>query len=66
MRLTPEQRDALDEIRPGHDFLIRGGAGTGKTIVLLHAFDRARKERDAELGFGGRPAWPCSPTPPRW
>ena len=52
MRLTPEQRDALDEIRPGHDFLIRGGAGTGKTIVLLHAFDRARRERDAELGFG--------------
>ena len=33
--LTPEQRDALDEIRPGHDFLIRGGAGTGKTIVLV-------------------------------
>lgn len=55
MRLTPEQRDVLDEIRPGHDWLIRGGAGTGKTIVLLHAFDRALKERDAELGFG-RPA----------
>lgn len=55
MRLTPEQRDALEEIRPGHDWLIRGGAGTGKTIVLLHAFERARKERDAELGFG-RPA----------
>jgi hypothetical protein len=55
MRLTPEQREALDDIRPGHDFLIRGGAGTGKTIVLLHAFDRARKERDSELGFA-RPA----------
>ncbi|MCX7030933.1 MAG: AAA family ATPase, partial [Spirochaetes bacterium] len=55
MRLTPEQREALEEIRPGHDFLIRGGAGTGKTIVLLHAFDQARRERDAELGFG-RPA----------
>jgi hypothetical protein len=55
MRLTPEQREAVDEIRPGHDFLIRGGAGTGKTIVLLHAFERARRERDAELGFG-RPA----------
>jgi len=55
MRLTPEQREAVDEIRPGHDFLIRGGAGTGKTIVLLHAFERARKARDAELGFG-RPA----------
>ncbi len=55
MRLSPEQREAVDEIRPGHDFLIRGGAGTGKTIVLLHAFERARGERDAELGFG-RPA----------
>ncbi len=55
MRLTSEQREAIDEIRPGHDFLIRGGAGTGKTIVLLHAFERARRERDAELGFG-RPA----------
>jgi hypothetical protein len=44
MRLTSEQQAALDAITPGHDYLVRGGAGTGKTIVLLHAFGRARRE----------------------
>ncbi|HVO40091.1 MAG TPA: UvrD-helicase domain-containing protein [Spirochaetia bacterium] len=49
MKLTPEQSEALEGIRPGHDFLIRGGAGTGKTIVLLHALARVRRERRGEL-----------------
>jgi hypothetical protein len=49
MELTPEQRDAVDGIRPGVDFLVRGGAGTGKTIVLLHALARVKKQREAEL-----------------
>ncbi len=44
MRLTAEQQAALDAITPGHDYLVRGGAGTGKTIVLLHAYGRARRE----------------------
>jgi hypothetical protein len=44
MRLSAEQQAALDAIAPGHDFLVRGGAGTGKTIVLLHAYGRARRE----------------------
>jgi hypothetical protein len=44
MRLTSEQQAALDAITPGHDFLVRGGAGTGKTIVLLHAYGRARRD----------------------
>jgi hypothetical protein len=44
MRLTAEQQAALDAITPGHDFLVRGGAGTGKTIVLLHAYGRARRD----------------------
>ena len=44
MRLTAEQQSALDAIGPGHDFLVRGGAGTGKTIVLLHAYGKARRE----------------------
>jgi hypothetical protein len=44
MRLSAEQQAALDAITPGHDFLARGGAGTGKTIVLLHAYGRARRE----------------------
>ena len=41
---------ALDELlegglEGGAITLLFGEAGTGKTIVLLHAFDRARKER---------------------
>jgi len=52
MRVTAEQQEALDLIAPGHDFLIRGGAGTGKTIVLLHAYGRARKLLASELGLG--------------
>ncbi len=44
MRLTAEQQAALDAITPGHDYLVRGGAGTGKTIVLLHAYGKARRE----------------------
>jgi hypothetical protein len=49
MKLTPEQQQAADAVRPGRDFLIRGGAGTGKTIVLLHALENLRRQRDAEL-----------------
>ena len=44
MRLTAEQQSALDAITSGHDFLVRGGAGTGKTIVLLHAYGKARRD----------------------
>ena len=49
MKLTPEQSEAVEGIKPGFDFLIRGGAGTGKTIVLLHALGRARRARQTEL-----------------
>ncbi|MGA2478041.1 MAG: UvrD-helicase domain-containing protein [Spirochaetia bacterium] len=49
MELTPEQNEALEGIRPGFDFLIRGGAGTGKTIVLLHALGRMKGVRESEL-----------------
>lgn len=44
MRLTAEQQAALDVITPSHDFLVRGGAGTGKTIVLLQAYSKARRD----------------------
>ena len=54
MKLTPEQAEAVESIRPGFDFLVRGGAGTGKTIVLLHALEKARRSRDAELELGPR------------
>ena len=51
MRLTGEQEEAVADARPGRDFLIRGGAGTGKTIVLLHAFGAAVRSREAELAL---------------
>ena len=51
MRLTAEQQAALDGITLGHDFHVRGGAGTGKTIVLLHAYAKARKLLAEELGL---------------
>jgi hypothetical protein len=51
MKLTPEQREAAEAVRPGHDLLIRGGAGTGKTIVLLHALRAALREREGELAL---------------
>jgi hypothetical protein len=49
MKLTPEQQQAVDAVRPGHDFLIRGGAGTGKTIVLLHTLEKLKRAREGEL-----------------
>ena len=51
MRLTGEQEEAVSAARPGRDCLIRGGAGTGKTIVLLHAFGAAVRDRAAELAL---------------
>ncbi len=51
LRLTPEQEEAADAVSPGRDFLIRGGAGTGKTIVLLHAFGAAVRGRAHELAL---------------
>jgi hypothetical protein len=51
MRLTAEQDEAAEAVRPGKDFLVRGGAGTGKTIVLLHAFAAAVRDRHGELAL---------------
>jgi hypothetical protein len=56
MKLTEEQREAVDSVTPGRDHLIRGGAGTGKTIVLLHVLKRIRRARQGELDLkpGGK------------
>lgn len=54
LELTAEQRDAVEAMRPGHDVLVRGGAGTGKTIVLIHALARALAEHSQELALGPR------------
>jgi hypothetical protein len=54
LRLTAEQEEAAHAARPGRDLLIRGGAGTGKTIVLLHAFGEAVRNRKGELALDAR------------
>ena len=50
MRLTPEQEEAAAAISGDADFLIRGGAGTGKSLVLIEALRRSRQV--GELDFG--------------
>ena len=54
MELTPEQVAAAEAMQPGHDVLVRGAAGTGKTIVLIHALARALRERSQELALAPR------------
>lgn len=49
LRLSPEQQQVLDEIRLDQNFMIRGSAGTGKSLVLLKAFSRAAAEDSEQL-----------------
>ncbi|NBB91334.1 MAG: AAA family ATPase [Spirochaetes bacterium] len=51
MALSPEQKQAAERIRDRGDYLISGPAGTGKTLVLLHALDGELTLRDQELGL---------------
>ncbi len=50
-RLTKEQQNILDQISLGADFLIKGSAGTGKTLVLIKAIEKARKSEKQSLGM---------------
>jgi len=51
IKLTPEQKNVLEQIRLDADFLVKGAAGTGKTLVLLKAIERAKVGGD-ESGLG--------------
>ena len=42
IRLTGEQKRILEQIHLDNDFLIKGAAGTGKTLVLLKAIEKAK------------------------
>ncbi|TVQ21346.1 MAG: hypothetical protein EA383_17250 [Spirochaetaceae bacterium] len=42
VRLTAEQKQVLQQISLDHDFLVKGAAGTGKTLVLLKAIEMAK------------------------
>lgn len=41
LRLTSEQASILDQIHLDGDFLIKGSAGTGKSLVLIKAMEKA-------------------------
>lgn len=49
MRLTPEQEEAVRAVDLGGDYLVRGGAGTGKSLVLIEALKRLLSERELEF-----------------
>ena len=51
--LTPEQEQAVSAVSMKKDFLIKGGAGTGKSLVLIEALRRAlqQKELDFDAGY---------------
>ncbi len=52
IRLTPEQKKVLEQIHLDSDFLVKGAAGTGKTLVLLKAIEKALAGgRQPELGM---------------
>lgn len=42
IRLTAEQKTILSQITLDKDFLVKGSAGTGKTLVLLKAVEKAK------------------------
>lgn len=42
LRLSAEQQTVLSQIRIDSDFLVKGSAGTGKTLVLLKAIEKAK------------------------
>ncbi len=50
-RLTPEQLEAVESVDGDHDTLIRGGAGTGKSLVLIEALKKILIQDD--FAFGG-------------
>jgi hypothetical protein len=53
MKLTPEQEEAAVMVREAGDYVLKGAAGTGKTLVLLHALERHLQpgQGSLELGF---------------
>lgn len=51
LRLSEDQEYALNAFKPGMSFLIRGGAGTGKTMVLISAIKKLRSNEAQSLGF---------------
>ncbi|MGJ4802465.1 3'-5' exonuclease [Luteimonas sp. SDU82] len=55
--LDPEQRSALQRIRGDGPYLLKGSAGTGKSLVGLYHMRDLIESRAGESLFEGKPAW---------
>lgn len=51
-KLTPEQEEVANSISLKKDFLVRGGAGTGKSLVLIEALKRTIRQGELDLEPG--------------
>jgi superfamily I DNA/RNA helicase len=51
LRLSSEQEEAVGMVRESGDFIVKGSAGTGKTLVLLHALERYVGSTQGTFGF---------------
>lgn len=49
--LSREQQDVLNQINLNRDYLVKGAAGTGKSLVLIKTLEKAVNELKGELGF---------------
>lgn len=52
MRLTPEQEEAVAAVSTEADTLVRGSAGTGKSLVLIEALRRLLEVGELDFGEG--------------
>jgi hypothetical protein len=53
-QLTPEQDEAAAAVRLSGTYLVRGGPGTGKSLVLLEALRRVALQHAFDFGQGER------------
>jgi superfamily I DNA/RNA helicase len=53
-QLTPEQEQVVSAVNPRKDCLIKGGAGTGKSLVLIECLRRALLQEELDFGWGER------------
>lgn len=49
--LSHEQKEVLEQVNLNKDYLVKGAAGTGKSLVLIKALEKAVLNLKEELGF---------------
>lgn len=53
--LSREQSEVLEQINMNRDYLVKGAAGTGKSLVLIKTLEKAINELKGELAFEENP-----------